>query len=362
VKKILHIVESFGGGVFTVVSQICNTLAEQGYEVHLAYSRRQETPDNLEGLIHKDVVLHEIHLTRNINFKEDFLGLIQVYRLFKAIHPDLVHLHSSKAGVLGRIAALFFKVKTFYSPHGFSFLQKDAGKIKKALYIFIERICNKLGGVVVPCSPSEGEEARRTVGATRIKIVENAVDTSKIPLASSNKNGDIVQIGLVGRITLARNPEVFLRLAEAFRSRPVKFVWIGGGDSTYEERLSALPNVEVTGWLARDEALKKMTDLDIYLHPSLWEGMPLSVIEATVAGLPAIVTDVVGNRDIITHGKNGFIVKNDQEIVHYLDELINDSALRLKMGQYAREESLRRFGLARFKQDLFSLYGPPDVT
>ena len=94
--------------------------------------------------------------------------------------------------------------------------------------------------------------------------------------------------------------------------------------------------VEVTGWKSRPEALAEMSRLDIYLHPSRWEGMPIALIEAQIAGLPAVATDVVGNRDVIREGETGFVRADAGGLSEALTRLIADPALRASMGSRAR--------------------------
>lgn len=358
--RVLQFVECFGGGMLTSVSQICNILAQEDIQVHLAYSLRPETPENFRSLLDSRVVLQQLDLTRNIHIFKDIKGLFAVFKIILQVEPDILHLHSSKAGFIGRLAAFIYrlrgkKIKVFYSPRGFSFLQKDANIFKRLTYLYLERIADYLGGTIIACSYGEGVEARKKLKARQVLVIENAVETSKIPLAVPS--GKLIRVGISGRITPARNPELFMRIAGQLSGEQVQFVWIGGGMPEEEAALNRkLPNIEVTGWLPRDAALEKLSTLDIYLHTSRWEGMPLAVIEAMLAGLPVVVTDVVGNRDIVRHGTTGFIGRDEEEIVTYLKKLFLDKDLRFSMGKTAREEALKRFSLARLRRDILGLY------
>jgi glycosyltransferase involved in cell wall biosynthesis len=358
--KVLHIVESFGGGVLTSVTQICNILAQEGMQVHLAYSLRPETPGNFQSLLDPRVYLHQLNLTRNIDIINDFNSVFSIVQLVRQVEPDILHLHSSKAGFLGRLAVCLCspieknKIKVFYSPRGFSFLQQDANICKRKAYLYLERLADRFGGTIIACSQSEGEEARYILKARQVKVIDNAIDISKIPLALLTENP--IQIGISGRIAPQRNPEMFMRLAKKFDEENVKFIWVGGGKAD-DEAILAASGIEVTGWLSRDVALNKMAALNIYLHTSLWEGMPLSLIEAMTAGLPAVVTDVIGNRDVVEHSVTGFIGKNEEDIASYLKILIKNKDLRLEMGKAAREDALRRFSLPRLRKDILELYG-----
>jgi glycosyltransferase involved in cell wall biosynthesis len=108
--------------------------------------------------------------------------------------------------------------------------------------------------------------------------------------------------------------------------------------------------------MPRREALEAMRELDIYLHPSRWEGMPVALIEAQVCGLPAVATDVVGNRDVIVEGESGFLCSSPEEMLTSLERLVREPDLRLNMGARARALALPRFNLDRLVDELEALY------
>lgn len=354
--KVLHLVESFGGGVLTSVSQLCNLQVNQGDEVILVYSLRPETPgDFIKGLDSR-VKTMTISMVRRVSFYRDLRSFFTVLGLLGQLKPDVFHLHSSKAGFIGR-AAIFFgrykDIRTFYSPRGFSFLQSNLSPLKRKLYFVLEKIGAFFGGIIVACSESEKKEAEK-VTTRRITIIENAVDTKIIPLKKSQESNLDIKIGTLGRLCPQKNPGLFLNLAKAFLNDPrIHFIWIGGGE---EDEFAGSSNIKITGWLPRQEALQELSKLDIYIQTSLWEGMPLSVIEALVMGLPAVVTNAVGNRDVVIHEETGYIAFNKVQMLQYIKRLSEDFKLRVKMGRKAREIGLKRFGLARLNQDMYTLY------
>lgn len=353
---ILHVVEAFGGGVFASVTQACNGLAMLGYEVHLAYSSRPETPQPVSAYLDPRVTLHPVPMTRNIAPLCDLRALLHLTNLFRKLRPDVIHLHSSKAGFLGRVAAWFvgYEDKVFYSPRGLSFLQQNESGLQRELYRLLEQLGLRFGGTVVTCSRSEFEEVGAHLRSGRIALVENAVDTA-IVVPKSTEGGPRCRVGTAGRIAPQKNPEMFLRVIADIAEPNAEFIWIGGGDSSSTMALQQA-GVEVTGWLTRERALSELATLDVYVQTSLWEGMPIVVIEAMVAGIPAVVTDVVGNRDVVDHGQTGFIARDQEEMGQYLRQLVMDPSLRRTMGQEARRRALRRFGLERMLAELVALY------
>jgi hypothetical protein len=103
--RILHVTEAFCGGVFTSLTRLSSGLARRGHAVHLAFARRPETPADVAAYVDPAVVLHELPLVRSISPVADLRGVFAVRRLLNELRPDIVHFHSSKAGVLGRAAA-----------------------------------------------------------------------------------------------------------------------------------------------------------------------------------------------------------------------------------------------------------------
>jgi glycosyltransferase involved in cell wall biosynthesis len=355
--KVLHIVESFAGGVLTSVSQLCNLQVNDGKEVILAHSVRPETPANFQdGLDHR-VEIRRINLGRQIAPFQDLLGLLEIRKIIKQTDPDIIHLHSSKAGFIGRLAVFLGnkKPKVFYSPRGFAFLQINLSPLKRRLYFILERIGVAFDGTILACSASEAKEAAR-LKAKDVVVIENAVDTGIIPVKQIKPaKKALLKVGTLGRVCPQKNPGLFKTVAEQFLSQDdLQFVWIGGGQDDY--KLSLVKNLKLTGWLPRKTALSLLAELDIYLQISLWEGMPLSVLEAMVSGIPAIVTDAVGNRDTVIHGETGFIAKTMNEVVYFIDLLARDTQFRLAIGHKARQVALQRFGLDRLKAEIDHLY------
>lgn len=344
--------------MFTSVTQTCNGLAERGWDVHLAFSMRPEAPKDFKRYLDQRVVMHPLTMVREVRPTADIVALLHLIRLFRRLRPDIVHLHSSKAGALGRLAGRIVGIpdRLFYSPRGFSFLRQDIGRIERWLYRVVEYAAAFTAGHVIACSASELEVFAKQIGSGRASLIENAIDVNAVQCKAWNPNMPIV-VGTSGRITPARSPAAFARLAHHFKAQPVRFVWIGGGEDEAGGSELRAAGVQQTGWLPRNEALQRLAELDIYLQTSLWEGMPLSVIEAQTAGIPAVVTDVVGNRDIVCHKVTGYVAKDHDEFVDAIERLVCDDDLRNRMGLRAREVCLKRFSLSRYFDELIACYG-----
>jgi len=120
--KILYIVESLGGGVFSYIVDLSNELVKKNNDIYIAYGVRQQLPENYINYFDERIHLIKINnFVRSINFKKDSQAFFEIRKVKKEIQPDIIHLHSSKAGVLGRWAFNGHKIPLFYTPHGYSF-------------------------------------------------------------------------------------------------------------------------------------------------------------------------------------------------------------------------------------------------
>ncbi|MFM0322230.1 glycosyltransferase [Caballeronia glebae] len=355
-KEIVHITEAFGGGVLSMLTQLSNRAAAAGVGVTILHSIRQETPNNFAKLFHPAVKLTYVSMFREVSMKNDLASLMSLVRKLKECDPSVIHLHSSKAGVLGRAAARIAapRARVFYSPHGLAFLRRDVSPVKQFAYLSFERIAARLGGTIVACSKSELSEIETKMHARRARMIENGVNVPEIPPRLGTGATDIT-IGMSGRAMFQKNHEAFVKLACEFHDPSVRFLWIGGNEN---ELPAGTPNgaVSCSGWVTRDRALELTSGLDIYVQTSRWEGMPIALIEAQVAGVPAVVTDVVGNRDVVQHGVTGFVASSVDEMAKYIAMLRDDPALRARMGGAARASASKRFSMDTIFRQWLSMY------
>lgn len=361
-RTIVHVSEALGTGVVHSISQLAKGQAEDGFNVVLVHSRRPETPseEDLDRLFPPPIRRIFVPMVKNVSPAADARDAIVLARLFKRLQPDAIHLHSSKAGVLGRVAASVtgYGRRTFYSPRGFAFLRQDVSAMTQSLYLLFERIATHLQGTLVACSASEERLARDRVGHPRVVLVENSADVVAMDSAGP-RSGDRVRVVTSGRLCYQKAPWRFRDLAIALSGLPVDFVWIGGGE--LEQSLVVADerpvSLESTGWLDRADVAFELSRSHIFVMTSLWEGMPLSLIEAQAAGLPAVVPDIIGCRDIVRHGETGFVCDSDEQLSYSVRELIENRSLRERMGRSARAMARERFSIERMHREMLTVYG-----
>lgn len=365
-SAIVHVVESFGAGTLAMVSAMANAQSQDGHQVTVIHSVREETPANWRALFADAVQCIHLPMQRAIHPLNDFRTGRALLKWIKDIAPEVVHLHSSKAGAVGRLVSLAWAGKAggprwFFSPHGLSFLQRAEGRLKNSVFLGIEKILAGVPVTFIACSPSEGEEIRAHL-SSNVVVVNNAVDLAQIPQANGlTRHSPLptprrLRIGTVGRVCLARNPEFFAEVAAKMAADDVEFVWVGGGDESGEAALKTA-KVAVSGWCDRRAALAQLATLDIYIQTSRWEGLPVAVIEAMAAGLPVVATNVVGNRDLVKHGENGYLAHTPDEFVAHLKTLICDAELRVQLGRQAQAFARERYSLDQMMGSLYAAYG-----
>lgn len=307
-KRILFVVEAMGGGVFTYIVDLANELVKT-YDMYIAYAVRPQTPENYQEYFDKRIHLVKVkNFTRSINLLKDLKAISEVKKIAKEIRPDIIHLHSSKAGVVGRIAFSGKALRLFYTPHGYSFLMENYKPMKRRLFKFIENVMAKQNCTTISCSPGEHQESMKLT--KKAVYVNNGINTAELDkMLEKVKNVDHpFTVFTLGRICYQKNPSLFNSIAEAMPD--TRFLWIGDGELKDDLKSS---NIEITGWVDREKALQLSMNADVFLLTSLWEGLPISLLESMYMKKLCVVNDVIGNHDVIHNGENGFVCRTVDE-------------------------------------------------
>lgn len=361
--KYIHVVEAFSTGVLSWIVDVASHQAAEGHDVIIAHSLRSETPGNYQQLFPDSVAFVQLPMGRDIHPYKDLISASKIARLIRKEKPDVVHLHSSKAGFVGRLGALLAltRVPVFYTPHGLAHLRQDVSLLKRWLFLSIEQLAGLLPGKVLACSKGEYTALKRILPSRWILRLDNAIDCSALRsrFPVQRQFGNEVSICALGGIRYQKAPWVFAELARRMGHQldgvKIRWVWIGNGEEQYVTQLQQA-GVEITGWLDREDALSAVNDCDIYLQTSLWEGLPLSVLEAQCLGLPAVVSDCEGNREAISDGQSGFVAVSPDDYVDSLSLLIRSPDLREQFSQQARQWIEQQFSLDRLLAELDKIY------
>lgn len=339
-KKILFIVEAMGGGVFTYIVDMANVLSRK-YDVYVAYGLRKQTPKNYQEYFDKSVHLIRVkNFTRQISPTKDIKAFFEIKKIKREVSPDIIHLNSSKAGILGRIAFLNVKDSSiFYTPHGYSFMIQNISNTKKKFYYYLEKLCSNLKGTTIACSYGEYLEAKKL--SKSVTYVSNGINMKEIDSLLNKKNNRInenLTFGILGRISDQKNPLLFNKLAKAFPN--YSFKWIGDGEKKGQLTSS---NIKITGWLNRKDALSELETIDVFLLPSLWEGLPMSLLEAMYLKKLCIVSNIKGNNNVIINNKNGFVCDSYSDYISVINNIIDNKVDSTKIRHNAYDDILNKY-------------------
>ena len=347
---IVHVIEPMEHGVFIWVVDMANRLVEDGYRVTVLHSIREHTPKNWREMFDARVELIHIQMSRSIDPVMDLKALIRLTKNIKNLNPDIIHTHSSKGGFLARAAGFILRKnkRLLYTSHAIHYpLIKQP--LKRKLYKYFEHIGYWLGGTIVACGKEEYEIIKKDItfgSGKRLIRISNGIDTKQLTTKDYSQKNEKVRIGVVGRISLQKAPWVFANIASQVNKKrnDIEFIWIGGGDKQDVEMLNKA-GVEVTGMLDRSQALKLVPSLDIYFQTSAYEGLSLALLEAQASGIPAVVTKIPGNDEVVQHGETGYVGDSEGALLRLLEELIDSSEKRESMGKLAKTHTEEHFSL-----------------
>jgi glycosyltransferase involved in cell wall biosynthesis len=352
-KKIVQIVEATATGTLSIAVMVTNIQAKID-DLIFIYSRRAETPENIERLFLQRIPLIEENL-RASNFP---FSIFRLRKQLNIIKPDIIHCHSSFAGFIGRIATLGLNTKVFYSPHCISFMRKDISKFKILLFKLFETVACLKPSTYIACSESEEQAIRKALPFAKVKLLENAVDLTDFTLAKASVGHSVnetIKVITVGGIRPQKGPKEYAQIATQFKNKQVEFIWIGDGDIEQKQVLLDA-GVTVTGWMSREEVIAELYKADVYVSTALWEGMPVSIIEACAAHLPVIARNCDGNKDIISSGNNGYLFDETKQCIDLLDNYLAKPAVFEELARHAHDQVFTRFSVDRFAKKLDKIY------
>lgn len=337
--KIVHVVEPLAGGMVTFLKSLVENLPDD-FHIIVHGERPKVTP---LAEVKKHFVFRNVKFLkwksaqRSVSPQKDLAAFLELYAILKRLKSnnsvDIVHLHCSKGGFLGRIVCKLLGIEDIvvYTPNGAPFMV-GTSKAANFFYKKLERVAALFGGQVVCCSPSE-QKAYKMAGINSITI-NNGIQFDKIARArSKRKKNNVFRIVTAGRIVHQKNPILFNKIATYFESFPqFEFIWVG--DGTERDILTA-KNIHITGWLQKDGVNELVTNADVYLSTANFEGLPFSVLEALALNKPVLLTDCVGNKDLVIKGLNGDVFTTADEAINKVLHFYNNYSMLQVMGEHS---------------------------
>lgn len=307
-------------------------------------------------------------LGRRVSLRGDMRAFFSLIKAIREFEPHIIHTHTAKAGFLGRLASLVslqksVRVHTF---HG-HLLNGYFGSFKRMLVVIAEKSLAFTTQQLL----AVGDKVRQDLleagigSKEKFGLMPPGLAIGNLP----SKNGAVVFFGLnnerlqcafIGRVTQIKRPDLFLDVVSEIKKRNIGLDFFIAGDGELLEKCreriitEELP-VKVLGWQSNIERVLSAADIVVLTSDN--EGTPLSLIQAGMAGLPVVTTNVGSVPEVVLDGVTGVIADLDvQEIANALEQLVNNKALRSELGSAAREFTLANFGVQRLVHDHEELY------
>ena len=317
--RILHVAQA-AGGVDRYIRMLLKYLDKDKFENVLVCSQDFHKED-YDGLVD---AFEQIEMNRAIGVN-DLKSIGKVRKLIKKYNPDIVYAHSSKAGAIARVADIGLKNHCVYNPHGWAFNMRCSAK-KKAMYTAIEKMAAPFCEKIICISDAEKQSAldKKICGAEKLQVIFNGVDIEafesgehgKVKREDLNIPEDAFVVGMVGRISPQKAPDIFVKMAKLVKDKipNAHFIIVGNGNQEAEIRKYAedndfSENLHITGWV--DDPMSYVELFDVACLLSRWEGFGLALPEYMMAGKPIVASRVDAIPNIIRNEENGLLVDDD---------------------------------------------------
>ena len=322
---------------------------QKGFEVHVVVG--EEGPF-ISELSDRNIPVSIVPIPRTIKLWKDFKALCSLTRFIKNGKFNIVHSHSSKAGIIARIAGFLNKVdKNIFTAHGFVFTDPTLSKKKRLFYLLLERIFSWISTHIITVSHydlAQGKEFK--ISVEKMHVIHNGIPKNAIISYPDWKNKQEMLrnkekwiIGFVGRFASEKNIDMLLRVAEKFKEQTldqVEFWMIGDGPlfEKYEAEIKSR-NLQTIIQLKgnQDNVQEWMDHMHAMIITSHKEGLPFVLLEACSRGLPVISTDVGGVKEVVDPlGTKNILVpiNDDNKMYAHLTALLSNHSYREELGEY----------------------------
>lgn len=347
------------GGAQTHVIALNKSLLKHGHEVLVTYGG--ENTGVLGDWLNEFLIPFHLvrYLKREISPFFDLLALIELFKLVRKFRPQVIALHSSKAGILGRILKLVFDVPIILTVHGWSF-SPGIPLFSAKIYESIERVFASLLDKIIVVSDFDYQLAvQKSIGLpAQFAIIHNGIELSDY---IKNKNTeDLVNLVMIARFDDQKDHATLIYACQNISG--IQLHLLGDGPKLHEIRKLVKDlemNENVKFWGYSKDVTKALELADIFLLISNWEGFPISTLEAMNAGLPLLVSNVGGACEAIIEGENGYSIPHaNPEILSQKIIMLRDNlSLRLSMGTRSKEIVSEKFSLeSMYKTTLAEYY------
>ncbi len=357
VQLITHMEEV--GGAQMHVGQLAVRLKEDGHDTwvvaggatcEIQFVKKADIP----VILLKD-------LKRRISFMSDVRSLRNLYFALKKLQPDLIACHSSKAGLLGRIAGWLLGIPVVFTAHGWAFTE-GVPRNKRFIFSRLEKGAAILTKRIISVSEYDSRLAlsQHIVPVRKMNTIRNGVPDIHLEHRAKPEGGPPVMM-MVARFAPPKNQKDLLASLPMIRAHKWHLVLVGDGPTRKKtEEFAGSLGLEGKVHFAGNKAdiACILRSAHIFVLISDYEGLPLSILEAMRGGLPIIASDVGGVKELVEDGLNGYLIRkgNRKDLADKLDRLLKDAELRKKMGQESRRLYEEHFTYEEMYRKTLSVY------
>lgn len=287
-------------------------------------------------------VINMRYLIRPIRPHIDVLAVIECWWKFRKIKPDIVHAHSSKAGIIGRLGAKMASLPVVFTAHGWAFTEGIAERSRR-LAVFLEKLCARWSDAIICVSDYDRQLALRMgVGnSSLITRIHNGVPEAGVHHVRNIEEIEECRFISVARFDAPKDHSLLLDALAMIKDRKWSLELIGDGPLTDVIKLKAqelglADRIRFSGLC--NDVPTRLAAADVFVLTSGWEGLPLSILEAMRAGLPVVASDVGGVSESVANEVTGFLVEKGDKFAlsNKLMHLLEDPDLRKEMGRAGR--------------------------
>ena len=345
------------GGAQIHIRDLSKRLLQDGHEPVVITGEEGLLTDFLKDIGVKVYVVEV--LKREISIKNDLKALVKIIKCLKKIKPNLVSLHSSKAGIIGRVACSVLKLKVIFTAHGWAFAN---GVENKGKYIRIERFFSKFADRIITVSAQDKELALKyNVACDEQQVViHNGMYDIQYPKKTKNIS-DTINLIMVARFSEQKDHKTLFESLYRIKSLNWHLHLVGKGPELEKfiklsEELGLSKKITFHG--ERNDVDKLLFEMDVFLLIANWEGFPRSILEAMRSSLPVIASDVGGTSEAIKDGINGYLIPKgcSKTLEIRLSELIHSQSKRAKFGNQNRDDFINHFTFDSMYKKTFNVY------
>jgi glycosyltransferase involved in cell wall biosynthesis len=331
------------GGSYIHVRDVSAYLIKQGHEVKVFVGSTGPFTEQLEEL---RIPFHSLsQLDRPISPVQDFKAIQELKQVLKAFGPEIISCHSTKAGMVGRLAGHALGIPTLYTAHGWTFVEGIA-KVQRILVKAIEKYCRPRGPrIICVCNDDKRIAIESGIGPENwFTVIHNGMPDAP----ERAKPSESIRIVSIARLDKQKDHPTLFEALATLKEIPWELDLVGGGphDEQYRARVQALGIADQVHFHGAQKNVKPFLErAALFALITNYEGFPRSTLEAMRTGLPVIVTDVNGCREAIDEGKTGYTVpvKDPHTLANRLRELLTDPEKRDAFGLNAREKYASNF-------------------